>query len=1138
MKQSFYKITSNRSLLPLRRLGALLLWLLPLWLSAQTSTQNYIVTTVPFQPVTDPTTLIDANSNTTIQYFDGLGRPSQMVQRAITPTSADLVSGIEYDPYGRDCRHWLPGAAAGNNGAYVSDFGAKATSTNGGDANPYVETILESSPLNRPLGQRQPGVDWYTHPTGIDYQTNDGSILYFYVNSNNQLAKGSNNYATGSLYVTKVTDEDGKTGYEFKDKQGRVILKRQSYSGGNVDTYYVYNDLNQLSYVIPPKAVDELTDFSDDNAIMKQYCYLYKYDERGNCIYKRLPGCTPIYMVYDRADRLVLSLDGNQRKQPQGTPTQWTVTKYDSFGRTVFTGLMYRNEIDSTQNYKSIRDILSNVVVSESYSDFSTATPLTISYYDNYNFIPAGNNLNYDSSQEQNGYTAQYSNAKGLLTGTRVYHLDNPSLFETTALYYDKYGRVVQSRATNHLGGYDLVYNELKFTGAPARTLKTHNIAGQASVVELYTYDYDKAQRPTTTKYSLNGGGEVTLASNSYDELGRLKTKTLGGIDATTYSYNVRSWTTDIVGSRFSENLYYNANTVGLPNFTPMYNGNIAGMQWGVANESGNRAYSFTYDGLNRLTDAIYTGFSGGVINGTQNRYDEHFGFDKMGNTTSFTRNGLLSSSGGYGAIDNLSFTYNGNQKVKIVDAGTNGIFYGDEEFVQNGTNTGNSCAFDANGNRLYDSNSNIWGIRYNTLNLPDAMQFYQGHQTNYTYSASGAKLKVIDKTAPEGVFLPVTSLNTIVSNPSVSTITTTDYVGNMIYENGVLKRILTPVGYWQAGTFYYFLKDHLGSNRVVMTGSGGIAETSSYYPSGMRFGESAVNGGSVQPYRHTGHEMQEMHGLNWIDNLARFRTVSDGSGFTGVDPLCEKYYSISPYAYCGGDPVNTTDPTGLDWYQDSNGNAFWQEGSEETVVRNDVTYSNVGANYSYSRGNTTYSFEQNEMTSMYVSVLDKDQFQTQFDSRFGNEDRQKVACKRACDVMEGNANVTSSGRNDASQQVGREVGTKENHSIVPTGNLNKGNETLVKEVQINGDPVIVGVDRGKHGRGINDGTTDHWIVISGYTYDLKNNTTTYNYFDPGNKNASQGTNTANVLTRTYNGLLINANGRRTYTVTNVRPNR
>ena len=142
--------------------------------------------------------------------------------------------------------------------------------------------------------------------------------------------------------------------------------------------------------------------------------------------------------------------------------------------------------------------------------------------------------------------------------------------------------------------------------------------------------------------------------------------------------------------------------------------------------------------------------------------------------------------------------------------------------------------------------------------------------------------------------------------------ITTTDYVGNMIYENGALKRILTPEGYWQNGTYYYFLKDHLGSNRVVVTGNGTVVESSNYYPSGMRFGESAaILNNSVQPYRHTGHEMHEMHGLNWIDNNARFRTVSDGSGFTGVDPLAEKMPWNSPYVYCSNNPVSFIDPDG-----------------------------------------------------------------------------------------------------------------------------------------------------------------------------------------------------------------------------------
>ena len=31
------------------------------------------------------------------------------------------------------------------------------------------------------------------------------------------------------------------------------------------------------------------------------------------------------------------------------------------------------------------------------------------------------------------------------------------------------------------------------------------------------------------------------------------------------------------------------------------------------------------------------------------------------------------------------------------------------------------------------------------------------------------------------------------------------------------------------------------------------------------------------------------------------------------MDPLAEKYFSISPYAYCAGNPVNIVDPEGGD---------------------------------------------------------------------------------------------------------------------------------------------------------------------------------------------------------------------------------
>ena len=312
-------------------------------LYAQTSSQNYIVTTVPTQAVSNPAVLTDdgsssANAITTIEYFDGLGRSSQTVQKAITPTSADLVSGIEYyDPFGQVYRHWLPGKVAANSGAYVTDFSTPSANTNGGDSKPYVTTEYDGSPLNRVTGQSGPGVDWYNNnkKKTIAYTTNGSNVKYFYVEGT-QL-KCNSTYTSATLYGQKTTDEDGKTVEEFTDKQGRKVLSRMTDAvTGNHDTYYVYDDLGNLRYVLPPMAADALGTDTDGfgegtNTPLDQYGYIYHYDDLKRCTEKKLPGCKPILMVYDLADRLVALQDGNQKLNGQ-----WTVNKYDVFNRPLY----------------------------------------------------------------------------------------------------------------------------------------------------------------------------------------------------------------------------------------------------------------------------------------------------------------------------------------------------------------------------------------------------------------------------------------------------------------------------------------------------------------------------------------------------------------------------------------------------------------------------------------------------------------------------------------------------------------------------------------------------------------------------------------------------------------------------------
>jgi RHS repeat-associated protein len=448
-------------------------------------------------------------------------------------------------------------------------------------------------------------------------------------------------------------------------------------------------------------------------------------------------------------------------------------------------------------------------------------------------------------------------------------------------------------------------------------------------VTELYKYSYDKAQRLLSTTHALNGGSEVTLVSNTYDELGRLKTKNLGRVDTTTYAYNVRSWVKNITGNRFTESLYYNQNTANLSNFTACYNGNIAGMQWNIPSEKlgYNRAYTFAYDGLNRLTDGKYAG-------GTTGAYNETFGYDKMGNITTLNRN-----ENGSG-LNQLTLNYTGNQLLTASDALAVTKLYGSEAFDNKASRT-TEYAYDTNGSMIYDANSGISTIQYNVLNLPNVIQFAEGHKNLYTYDATGKKLRLRNITSVRILNVPQDSIVYYTKDGEAYKTTLTDYAGNYIYQNDTLKMVLLPEGYWQNGTYYYYLKDHLGDNRVTINSSGAVIEKSHYYPSGMRFFDASTSNSATLPYRYNGKELEAMNGLNQYDYGARRREAGLPM-WTAIDPLAEKYYSTSPYTYCNDNPIRLIDPNGLAWKPTKNENTGEQTGYE--WIPDDQSYNKDGS--------------------------------------------------------------------------------------------------------------------------------------------------------------------------------------------------
>ena len=830
--------------------------------SAQTATtnisanQNYIVTLTPLgqtKSVTysDKTITVDRSIEgdvdvlTQIQYFDGLGRPVQTIQRGITPTKSDLVTYQEYDPFGREERSWLPSVGAGNNGAFMTLANVKTkANTTYGDSVAYSKPVYEASPLSRVLEQYGPGSAWKsTGAIKTRYLTNvatgDSKLIcsLFTVDGSGLTTKvkRSGNYAANELYVTELKDEADNLSYEFKDKLGQVVLTRQinldkDNKEERLDTYYVYDDFGNLGFVLPPLVSDVLAAATGswDNTTstpLAQYGYIYRYDSRNRCVQKKLPGAEWIYYVYDKADRLIFTQDGEQRIKGE-----WLFSIPDALGRARLSGICTKMKIGTATTETAITiGSLDNIVVNATWAKatnttkgytISGATPstfsvLTANYYDSYEFmglngIPAITDTHF-KPETIAGYGVQYTGGyKGLLTGSWTALLDGSTSGIYSVMYYDYKGQVIQTKSNNHLpGGIEKEYIAYTFAGSPTQKMHVHMASGKTTQTEIYTYAYAHAGRLTSTKHKLNTGSEVLLAQNTYDELGRLSTSTANNQAGlkTTYAYNIRSWTNKITNTHFVENLTYNLN------------GNIATQNWLQASK--NRTYTFAYDNLSRLKSATYTN---AAI--PSEKFAENLTYDKMGNIITILREGLTATAT-YGTIDNLTFGYTGNQLLYITDAGPNVNLGTSADFKDYSKVTTAEYTFNKNGAMTKDLNKGISSVAYNSLNLPLTMDIKSPvaeARNEYTYTATGAKLKVVKKWNPNYSTTPV--IGTTINTSSLTLSETTDYAGNKVYENGILKRILTDNGYIEGNTYYFYIKDHLGNNRIVANASASVIQS------------------------------------------------------------------------------------------------------------------------------------------------------------------------------------------------------------------------------------------------------------------------------------------------------------------------
>lgn len=680
-------------------------------------------------------------------------------------------------------------------------------------------------------------------------------------------------YPDGSLNVVKKIDEDARVTYEFKDFFDRLILSRKIMGDTDVDTYYIYNDKGDLAIVLPPEASLRLAspgNYSCKSASpLLDYAYQYAYDEYHRCISKKLPGVDAVTIQYDDADRPVFSQTGVQKAS--STTTQMS---YDPFGR-----LSCENDGTLSLNV----------------------------FYDNYGFMSNKSSLEY---VQKVGYGNRADNARGLQTGEIASMEDGKELY--SVCYYDKKGQLVQKRSENHLGGLDCYYYLYTYTGKVASMLHEH-IVGSSKQEETYSYVYDHADRLLQITHQLNGGEKVMLRQNVYDRLCRLSSQKVFGKETISYEYNIREWPASISSVNFSESLSYNDGK------SREFGGNVSSMSWSAGNTALKRKYDFAYDRLSRLTSASYL-----ENNAASGHYDTRYTYDLMGNMLTLKRNGLQ-DGGTYGAIDNVSFTYKGNQLLRANDSVEDPTYKDAWNFVD-GASENIEYEYDKNGNMVKDLNKGIQSISYNSSNLPTLIKFESGKNISYVYDARGKKLHASYTTS-----LPSTSVSL-------------DYCDNMIYENGVLAQILVAGGYISftngKPVYHYYLKDHLGSNRVVVNqATGEVEQVNHFYPFGGLMAEST--GGNVQRYKYNGKELDSMHGLDWYDYEARWY---DGMRFLTQDPHATDYVGVSPYAYCANSPINYVDFDGMDVYElDQYGNFVIKQKNEDEYDRI-VAVNNEGA--------------------------------------------------------------------------------------------------------------------------------------------------------------------------------------------------
>ncbi len=862
-----------------------------------TANRNFVRSIIPSKPVTN-SSQVSLGSQTagpcviSAQYFDGLGRPSQEVARSAAGNNvnSDIITVHTYDNLGRETNRYLPYSVADQyalvHGRLRTDplnaLSGQYQSLYPGDQ-PYSTTEYDGSPLNRVTRTWAPGASWIgaDHAETYVQRTNtaDEDVRLWTIGAGAaDMPYSSRAYNAGELHANVFYDEENKYVVEYKDKQGRTVLKKsflESIQNGGPHlqfacTYFVYDDLSRLRFVITPQAVHAVCNSGWSLASAAGLCYRYSYDGRGRVIQKQLPDKETEYLIYDAHDRLVLTQDGNMRS---GGQSNWLFTTYDARSRPLTTGLytdplqrsplQLQSEIESTNGSYTTNDLLyflknTDLIGAYPNTRIADAEAYTYTYYDDYSHA-SGAIFNSSFNSMLTGNSAYCSmpgssaQTRGLVTGTLVKVMDQPSTnsWITTTNFYDDKGQLIQQQAGNVVGGLDITTCQYDFQGTLASSVLHHTTSLElppynvTNIVKKFTKNYYTG-KITAEDQDINGIGFRNISSTTFDAFGRAINKQLGAIANNVYNYNVRGWLTGINQSgieNYGSNEFFHERLSYDRGFSqPRYDAGISGIEWrGHGSLSPRRYYGYSYDPAERLTDAWFGEWNPGDIGWNRNKNDygvSSIRYDANGNISQMYQRGPGLDANGHAVpvdMDQMHYTYAPlSNRLMSVSEADNSIVTTAPDFRDGNTN-GDDYDYDANGNLTIDRNKGITTpIVYSLLNKPVHIEVQNKGSVDYTYDALGNLLR------------------STVSETGHQT-KTTDYCGPVVYENRKQKYILHSEGRCRpdpaaaAGTtaylYDYFVKDHLGNVRTVI----GAKETSGLeelvYQTGLEVAHAYADG-------------------------------------------------------------------------------------------------------------------------------------------------------------------------------------------------------------------------------------------------------------------------------------------------------